>query len=1063
MADDGDYRHVPEPQQSNPSDGQQNDAAVLTPTPGDAATVQQSASTGGLPAYPISAFRGAMGSGGMLAAIPASVKTQNLLEDMLILSAPRAEFNGLKIPVLGGIHLLAKLGQGGMGAVYFGVHPRLHQEVAVKVLPFHLAEQEPGLVQRFIREAQIAAKVRSPHLVGVIDVNEENGLFYLVMEYVSGKSAGEYLRDTTLTGVKGLSEKTALAVCIGAAEGLAAAHLHGVIHRDIKPDNIMIPRAFISSRDAAARTLCPDETPFDFTQAKLADLGLARNESGDQSMTAINVCMGTPGFMSPEQASDAKHASKPADVFSLGATLYALLAGDSPFKGSSLMQTLNATVNERHAPIQSVRPDVSQRTAHLLDRCLAKAPQERFTDASVVLLALRQSLDALDPMRRTLVEDVATLMPSPAISGTARAAGSRSSKALSANNATDSETANPRARAGVVGMVAVFLLVCLAGAGVGGYFLWQKSEQDSAAARDKATADQVAREKQKFDDMRQTAFQEEQRLIDGWLAGQRSGEMKKRETAREAFAGALKTANDYRKNRNLDKAQTTLEEALANLGPLPSPSRLTALEILREVKEERSRMQAAFSSALNAAAEAKREQNLDRTIQILDDAFTALGPLPHTSRSAGEFMLESAKKERAQARDSFGTALKLAQEFKRTGNTERVILTLDDALKTLGTQPHPSRVTAESLLAETREERERVKRREALALDALPVAVNAAIEYKRLRNWDGVLLALEDPLKAVGTLSHPIRATAEAMIKESKEQKERQRLFKIEIEKGGEFVRAQNYESAKTVFENAKKLASEPSEVSALNEGMKRVSDGMRRVKLTQARLFMNQGRGLRPDTKGVHERDWSKAADAFKSAAAIFNELDEREDLARADVEQADCLRKDYNKSGDWEKAAGLYGNAAMLYGAVGDRKSQAESVSKHAACLDTILNPAGDNRQAAIFYGRAATLFGELGNKKAMADNLSRQGTCVSKEKNVGGSSQLAAEIFKRAAVVYEELGDKKLWGLCLFNQAACLIKERKANMTPEARALFQRAAKLSREGGDEVTAKLADDLLK
>ena len=131
-----------------------------------------------------SAFKGVIGTGGLEQPLQQSVKTQNLLDDKLILSATRVDVRGTRVPVLGGIQLLAKLGQGGMGAVYYGVHPRLHQEVAVKVLPFHLAEQEPGLIPRFIREAQIAAKVRSPHLVGVIDVNEENGLFFLVMEFI---------------------------------------------------------------------------------------------------------------------------------------------------------------------------------------------------------------------------------------------------------------------------------------------------------------------------------------------------------------------------------------------------------------------------------------------------------------------------------------------------------------------------------------------------------------------------------------------------------------------------------------------------------------------------------------------------------------------------------------------------------------------------------------------------------------------------------------------------------------------------------------------------------------
>ncbi len=959
-----------------------------------------------------------MDSGGRQANISHSVKPQNLLDDMLIHSAPRADVNGQKIPTLGGIQLLAKIGQGGMGAVYYGIHPRLYQEVAVKVLPFHLAEQEPGLIQRFIREAQIAAKVRSPHLVGVIDVNEENGLFYLVMEFISGKSAGEYLRYILLTGEKGLSEKTALAICIGASEGLAAAHVHGVIHRDIKPDNIMIPRGTPTTRGAAdhAKTLRPEDVPFDFGQAKLADLGLARNETGDVSMTGINVCMGTPGFMSPEQASDAKHASKPADVFSLGATLYALLAGDSPFKGSSLMQTLNSTVHTPHAPIHTIRPDISAKTAAVLDRCLAKAAADRYPDASAMLSALRHSLEALDPSLKTVVIGApTTTFVSPNSSAAQVVLNSVTPVSPSAVPATQFP-----AQSSGKGFATAIALFILAATGTGGYLLWQKSQQDTLAAinaEKKIKVEQAERETvlaaQRLDDLRQAAFQEEQRMIEDWLLKLRTDDIKRQELS-------LKS------------------------------------------KEETARIQAAFSVALSAAAEAKREDNLDKTIQILEDAFTALGIVPHASRPAGEFLLETAKKERAQAKDSFATAYKSALGFKREGNAERVIRTLDDALKLLGSQPHPNKLAAQSMLKDAKDDRERILRKEAVALDALPAALTAATEFKRVRKWDGVIKTLEEPLQAIGTQTSPIRATVEAMITEAKDQKERQRLFKIELDKANEMVRTQNYDGAKSAFDALKKTAQDPGEVSAVGDGLKRIADGAKRVKGTQARLLLSQGHSLRPDIKGNRDRDWNKAADVIRSAIVLFTELDDREDLAHAEVELGDCLRKDNNKLGDWEKAAGLYSSAALRFASLGDKKNQAEAVSKHAACLDPVLNTGGDVRQAAIYYGRAATLFGDTGNKRAMADNLSRQGFCISKEK-LGGSFERAAEIYKRAAVMYDELGEKKEVGVCLFNQAAFLIKEKKANMTPEARVLFQRAAKISREAGDEAMAKKSEDLLK
>ena len=206
--------------------------------------------------------RGASATGG-LGAAPATVPLQDLSGDKLIHTAPRASFNDKQVPSLGGIPLLAKLGQGGMGAVYYGIHPRLQQEVAVKVLPFDLAERNPDVIQRFFREAQLAARVKSPHLVGVLDVNQESGLFYIVMEYVDGVSAQGSLRQTIKTGAMGLHEAVALDLCIAVCTGLAAAHAKGIIHRDVKPDNMLIPR--------------DDQTKELFIQgAKLADLGLAR-------------------------------------------------------------------------------------------------------------------------------------------------------------------------------------------------------------------------------------------------------------------------------------------------------------------------------------------------------------------------------------------------------------------------------------------------------------------------------------------------------------------------------------------------------------------------------------------------------------------------------------------------------------------------------------------------------------------------------------------------------------------------------------------------------------------
>jgi formylglycine-generating enzyme required for sulfatase activity/serine/threonine protein kinase len=274
-------------------------------------------------------------------------------------------------PSIGGVSLMRKLGVGGMGAVYLGRQERLGREVAVKILPHNLVEQDPRMVQRFQAEARMAAGIDSPHLVRVLDVGCEYGTNYYVMEYVPGESAGALLKGRRAAGQRGLSEGEALRVVRAAAKGLAAAHAAGVVHRDIKPDNILIPKG-------------------DLDAAKLADLGLAKPEGGGHSFgTRTNVAMGTPGYMAPEQAEDAKTAGAAADVFSMGATLHGLLSGEAPFRGSSLVAILRATLAGDAAPLP---PGTGAGVQWLVARCLRPKPQERFRDGSALLEALERTM-----------------------------------------------------------------------------------------------------------------------------------------------------------------------------------------------------------------------------------------------------------------------------------------------------------------------------------------------------------------------------------------------------------------------------------------------------------------------------------------------------------------------------------------------------------------------------------------------------------------------------------------------------------------------------------------------
>ncbi|MCY3024195.1 MAG: SUMF1/EgtB/PvdO family nonheme iron enzyme, partial [Planctomycetota bacterium] len=328
--------------------------------------------------------------------MPASA-SHDLTGDPLLAKAPRMVHHGVQRPALGGFPLLSKIGQGGMAAVYYGQDPMTGLGVAVKVLPLDLVSRSPNLAARFVREAQIAAQIRSENLIYVSHVDQDGPYFYQVMEYVRGISAGTYLELAQKSGRAGLPETEALEICIAAAKGLAAAHAQNIIHRDIKPDNILIPTV------GETRKLL-------FAAAKLADLGLARTEHVEgatevyvpqapgregPSLTGAGAAMGTLGYMPPEQIDDAKSVGKPADAFALGATLYALLAGHAPFEGKTSMERTLETAMGRRKPLAQERPDVSSATAAFVERCLRKEPEQRYADGTAAVAALEECLASL--------------------------------------------------------------------------------------------------------------------------------------------------------------------------------------------------------------------------------------------------------------------------------------------------------------------------------------------------------------------------------------------------------------------------------------------------------------------------------------------------------------------------------------------------------------------------------------------------------------------------------------------------------------------------------------------
>jgi WD40 repeat protein len=265
---------------------------------------------------------------------------------------------------LGPYEVSEVIGQGGMGVVLKARDPALDRTVAIKLLNPALAHG-PSARRRFAREARAAAAVAHEHIVAIYAVDEFRGLPYLVMQYIPGRSLQERLDVTgPLTVVE------ILRIGTQAARALAAAHAQGVVHRDIKPANILLEN-------------CVE-------RVKLSDFGLARAVD-DASLTMSGVIAGTPQYMAPEQARGEPVDAR-ADLFSLGAVLYAMAAGRPPFRADSAMAVLKRVCDDRQRPIRQVNAEVPEWLEALIDRLLAKAPADRFSSASEVADLLEQGL-----------------------------------------------------------------------------------------------------------------------------------------------------------------------------------------------------------------------------------------------------------------------------------------------------------------------------------------------------------------------------------------------------------------------------------------------------------------------------------------------------------------------------------------------------------------------------------------------------------------------------------------------------------------------------------------------
>jgi serine/threonine-protein kinase len=277
------------------------------------------------------------------------------------------------------------VGTGGMSSVFRAHDTQLDRRVALKILHEHYA-RDPEYLERFRREARAVARLSHPNIVTVIDRGDDNGRQFIVFEHVDG----ENLKELVLRSGR-LPVRRALELALAVADGLAFAHGHGLVHRDVKPQNVLLSRE---------------------GEVKVTDFGIARSLHVDHGVTQTGTVLGTGEYLSPEQASG-QPVSPATDVYSLGVVLWELLAGDVPFVGENFVAVALRHVNEPPPSLRERRPDVSPRLEAAIDRALAKDPARRFTTMAAFAQELRACLAEPEGHAPPPVEDAELTLITP--------------------------------------------------------------------------------------------------------------------------------------------------------------------------------------------------------------------------------------------------------------------------------------------------------------------------------------------------------------------------------------------------------------------------------------------------------------------------------------------------------------------------------------------------------------------------------------------------------------------------------------------------------------------------
>ena len=270
---------------------------------------------------------------------------------------------------VGEVKIIKVLGRGGMGVVYYGFHQTIQINVAVKIIYPHFASNQSALL-RFYREARESARLNHPNIVRLFNVGQDNDIHYLILEYIDGPTLSYLVKQHGL-----LEEKYAINYILQSLNGLAYAHTQGIIHRDIKPDNLMVTSSGV---------------------VKITDFGLAKEVESETRLTQTGMSMGTPSYMPPEQW-DNDNVDYRADLYALGVTFYQLLSGILPYTGKKPSELIGQVVLGQAIPLSEVKPDLDAELVAIVHNMFSSRKEKRYQSADKIIQDLNAYLAGETP------------------------------------------------------------------------------------------------------------------------------------------------------------------------------------------------------------------------------------------------------------------------------------------------------------------------------------------------------------------------------------------------------------------------------------------------------------------------------------------------------------------------------------------------------------------------------------------------------------------------------------------------------------------------------------------